>query len=143
MEVETPIRAVCLGCHRRRFDVRGELCPKCREAAASEVAATLLPDAPVWDGSFTVCLECRGVNAGDATGQDICTCAEDLAPLFSAAPPRRLQIFDRDDGALNVHPPEPGPANCCDGRIVYVFVCRGGVSRCTRCDAKHTMRGAA
>lgn len=92
------------------------------------------------DDSSTLCLECRGVIHGDATGRDICNCADDLAPLFSSALLPRLQIFDRDDGGLNVHPPAPGPARCCDGRMVYVFVCRNGISLCTSCDAK---RGAA
>ena len=48
----------------------------------------------------------------------------------------RIQIYVRDDGALNVHPPEPGPAKCCDGRMVYVFVSRMGVTLCTSCDVK-------
>lgn len=50
----------------------------------------------------------------------------------------RTFIFDRDDGALNIHPPVPGPANCCDGRMVYFLVNRGGVTRCASCDAKVT-----
>jgi hypothetical protein len=49
---------------------------------------------------------------------------------------RQPLIFARDDGALNVHPLEPGPANCCDGRMVYIFVNRGGTTRCPTCDGK-------
>lgn len=45
-------------------------------------------------------------------------------------------IVVRDDGALMVHAPEPGPANCCDRRMVYVFVNRGGVTLCPTCDAR-------
>lgn len=49
---------------------------------------------------------------------------------------KTVMILMRDDGALNVHPPEPGPATCCDGRMVYIFVNRGGVTMCPSCDAR-------
>ena len=52
---ETLLRGVCLGCKRRRFDVRKtpvgdetrELCPKCRQGqggAPAEAVATLVPE---------------------------------------------------------------------------------------------------
>lgn len=49
---------------------------------------------------------------------------------------KTLMFLMRDDGAMNVHPPEPGPATCCDGRMVYIFVNRGGVTVCSSCDAR-------
>lgn len=76
---------------------------------ASEPVATLVPGVP---GSL------------DLPGPDL----EELR--------KRTFIFERDDGALNVHPPVPGPAKCCDGRMVYFFINRDGVTRCSSCDAK-------
>jgi len=57
-------------------------------------------------------------------------------PGSLALPAAQPLIFTRDDGALNIHPHQPGPANCCDGRMVYIFVNRNGVTRCPSCDGR-------
>lgn len=85
---------------------------------------------------WRACCECLPGHAGPRRPGSLFEPPQYPLPLLK----HHLQVYTRDDGALNVHLHEPVPATCCDGRMAYIFVCRGGGSRCILCDAK---RGAA
>lgn len=42
----------------------------------------------------------------------------------------RPLVVVREDGALQIHAPEAGPANCCDRRMLHTFINRNGTTLC-------------